>query len=60
MAARQLKRYQERVEVLPHLYKRVEEPNVEWMAGHFLGNHEETRRGALTRKKGMDIFFRFL
>jgi hypothetical protein len=39
---------------------RFEEPNVEWIAEHFLGRREETRGGALTNKQRMQIFLRYM
>ena len=38
---------------------RFQEDNVKWIANHFLKN-EETRGGALSSKKRMEIFLRYM
>jgi hypothetical protein len=43
-----------------HSLYRFREENVNWLAEHFLGQNNETRGGALSTKKQMQIFLRFL
>jgi hypothetical protein len=63
MNVRSQKYYPERItsrsEDYHNLY-RFREENVNWLAEHFLGQNNETRGGALSTKKQMQIFLRFL
>lgn len=57
------KLYRERVHTRAEDYHglyRFNEENVEWKADHFLGVSNETRGGALSSKKRMKIFLRFV